>query len=69
MISDKKKQILNRILEMLCKNKKLAMVWIEEEFGNYENYLKELQKIDPIEKALNNKKIYNIVNEELKNIF
>ena len=64
-----KKQIFNRISDMLCKNKKLAMVWIEEEFGNYENYFKELEKIDPIERALNDKKISDIVNEELKNIF
>ena len=63
------KQILNRISEMLYKNKKLAMVWIEEELGNYENYLRELEKIDPIEQALNNKKISDIENEELKNIF
>lgn len=64
-----KKQILNRISEMLCKNKKLAMVWIEEEFGNYDNYLEELKKIDPVEKALKNEKVYNLVNKNLKNIF
>lgn len=64
-----KKQILNRISEMLYKNKKLALIWIEEEFGNYENYLEELKKIDPVERALKNEKIYNIVNKNLKNIF
>lgn len=64
-----KKQILNRISEMIFKNKKLALIWIEEEFGNYENYLEELKKIDPVERALKNEKIYNIVNKNLKNIF
>lgn len=64
-----KKQILNRISEMICKNKKLALIWIEEEFGSYENYIEELKKIDPVERALKNEKIYNIVNKNLKNIF
>lgn len=61
--------ILKRISEMLTKNKKLALVWIEEEFGSYENYLKALNEIDYVEQALKNKKIYEIVNENLKNIF
>ena len=64
-----KKEILNRISEMILKNKKLALIWIDKEFGSYENYLKELNEFDSVEKALKNKEIYKIVNKNLKNIF
>lgn len=63
-----KKDILKRCQQMMLKNKKLALVWIESEFGTYENYLNELNKIDPVEKALKNKKIAKKVLDNLNNL-
>lgn len=63
------KMVLNRIQQMMAKNKHLAMVWIEQEFGNYENYLKALNKNDVVLNALNNKHIANHTNKMLQQIF
>lgn len=61
-----KKQILERIVEKLKTNKKLALVWIEQEFGSYAKFLEELNKIDPVEKSLKYKDVYRLVDAALK---
>lgn len=65
-VDDRKKQILERIVEKLKTNKKLALVWIEQEFGSYAKFLEELNKIDPVEKALKYKDVYRLVDAALK---
>lgn len=61
--------MIKKIQKTMLTNKKLAMLWIENEFGSYDNYLKELNKNDPVEKALKNRTIAKNVNKLLQVAF